>query len=97
MGPVRVSSLQLVDLAGSESVRISGTKGERQKEGGYINKSLLTLGHVIRKLSDAAKGEKLMHVPYRDSKLTRLLQPSLVRACMCACVCAGVHLLLLLR
>ena len=51
-GPVRVSTLSLVDLAGSESVRNTGSTGMRKKEGQYINKSLLTLGHVIRKLSD---------------------------------------------
>jgi hypothetical protein len=86
-GPVRISSLSLVDLAGSESVKATGSTGVRQKEGQYINKSLLTLGHVVHKLSEmSARAEKeansLMlppkeHIPYRDSKLTRLLQPSL--------------------
>jgi len=82
-GPVRISSLSLVDLAGSESVKATGSTGVRQKEGQYINKSLLTLGHVVHKLSEMSSKEKpgLMapkeHIPYRDSKLTRLLQPSL--------------------
>jgi len=89
-GPVRISSLSLVDLAGSESVKATGATGARQKEGQYINKSLLTLGHVVHKLSDmgaretkgAAPGSSVVpaskeHIPYRDSKLTRLLQPSL--------------------
>ena len=86
-GPVRISSLSLVDLAGSESVKATGSTGVRQKEGQYINKSLLTLGHVVHKLSDmSARAEKdsnsllpppKEHIPYRDSKLTRLLQPSL--------------------
>ncbi|GFH51194.1 hypothetical protein CTEN210_07670 [Chaetoceros tenuissimus] len=82
-GPVRVSTLSLVDLAGSESVRNTGSTGTRQKEGTYINKSLLTLSHVVYKLADASskKGNDgridTMHIPYRDSKLTRLLQPSL--------------------
>jgi centromeric protein E len=86
-GPVRISSLSLVDLAGSESVKATGSIGVRQKEGQYINKSLLTLGHVVHKLSEmSARAEKesntMMpppkeHIPYRDSKLTRLLQPSL--------------------
>ena len=84
-GPVRVSSLSLVDLAGSESVKASGASGARAKEGQFINKSLLTLGHVIYKLSElsSAKAERgalsmsTKHIPYRDSKLTRLLQPSL--------------------
>jgi hypothetical protein len=81
---VRVSTLSLVDLAGSESVKQSNTTGERRKEGHYINKSLLTLGHVIWKLSEASRkhpnmsfAELSKHIPYRDSKLTRLLQPSL--------------------
>ena len=80
----RVSSLSLVDLAGSESVRLNGT--ERREEGHYINKSLMTLGQVVLSLSDASaaatestpnKKKDASHVPYRDSKLTRLLQPSL--------------------
>ena len=83
-GPVRISSLSLVDLAGSESVKATGSTGLRQKEGQYINKSLLTLGHVIHKLSEMSSREVISdgkgnqeHIPYRDSKLTRLLQPSL--------------------
>lgn len=67
----RVSSLSLVDLAGSESVRLNGA--DRREEGHYINKSLMTLGQVVLSLSEGKTG----HVPYRDSKLTRLLQPSL--------------------
>ncbi|KAG6524522.1 hypothetical protein ZIOFF_014434 [Zingiber officinale] len=67
----------LIDLAGSESSRAE-TTGVRRKEGSYINKSLLTLGTVsfnpvIAKLTDG----KATHIPYRDSKLTRLLQSSL--------------------
>ncbi|KAL3758442.1 hypothetical protein ACHAWU_003611 [Discostella pseudostelligera] len=90
-GPVRISSLSLVDLAGSESVKATGSTGLRQKEGQYINKSLLTLGHVVHKLSEVSSravggdGSNSTtnnnitneHIPYRDSKLTRLLQPSL--------------------
>ena len=84
-GPVRISSLSLVDLAGSESVKATNNTGVRQKEGQYINKSLLTLGHVVHKLSEMSKNANkeggIMapkeHIPYRDSKLTRLLQPSL--------------------
>ncbi|KAL7526993.1 hypothetical protein ACHAXR_001749, partial [Thalassiosira sp. AJA248-18] len=90
-GPVRISSLSLVDLAGSESVKATGSTGVRQKEGQYINKSLLTLGHVVHKLSEMSSRENKQgsssssgmiippkeHIPYRDSKLTRLLQPSL--------------------
>ncbi|TMW97065.1 hypothetical protein EJD97_006274 [Solanum chilense] len=66
------SQLNLIDLAGSESSKTE-TTGLRRKEGSYINKSLLTLGTVIGKLSEG----KACHVPYRDSKLTRLLQSSL--------------------
>ncbi|XP_019186807.1 PREDICTED: kinesin-like protein KIN-7K, chloroplastic isoform X2 [Ipomoea nil] len=69
---VSLSQLHLIDLAGSESSRAE-TTGVRRKEGSYINKSLLTLGTVISKLTD----EKATHIPYRDSKLTRLLQSSL--------------------
>ncbi|KAG6501108.1 hypothetical protein ZIOFF_040976 [Zingiber officinale] len=71
-GAVNFSLLNLIDLAGSESSRAE-TTGVRRKEGSYINKSLLTLGTVIAKLIDG----KATHIPYRDSKLTRLLQSSL--------------------
>jgi len=64
----------LVDLAGSERVRHTGAEGLRLKEGGHINKSLLTLATVIGKLSE---GNDRVHVPFRDSKLTRILQTSL--------------------
>ncbi|KAM1224999.1 hypothetical protein ACFX2G_044771 [Malus domestica] len=69
---VTLSQLHLIDLAGSESSKTE-TTGLRRREGSYINKSLLTLGTVISKLTDG----KATHVPYRDSKLTRLLQSSL--------------------
>ncbi|KAH7315317.1 hypothetical protein KP509_21G044000 [Ceratopteris richardii] len=69
---VTLSLLNLIDLAGSESSKTE-TTGIRRKEGSYINKSLLTLGTVIAKLSDG----KPTHIPFRDSKLTRLLQSSL--------------------
>ncbi|KAG5133491.1 hypothetical protein JHK82_024679 [Glycine max] len=64
--------MNLIDLAGSESSRAE-TTGMRRREGSYINKSLLTLGTVISKLTEG----KASHIPYRDSKLTRLLQSSL--------------------
>lgn len=79
-GGVRVSTLSLIDLAGSE--RAAETK-ERRTEGSHINKSLLTLGTVIARLSgDKDKDGKPTdkdgkHLPYRDSKLTRLLQGAL--------------------
>ena len=69
---VRHGQLNLVDLAGSECVGRSGATGDRKREAGNINQSLLTLGRVI-----SALVEKRGHIPYRDSKLTRLLQESL--------------------
>jgi centromeric protein E len=81
--PVRVSSLSLVDLAGSESVKLHGSDEARRQEGHYINKSLMALGKVVYALSEQGKqkdnkiNNSPQHIPYRDSKLTRLLQPSL--------------------
>ncbi|XP_020533726.1 kinesin-like protein KIN-7N isoform X2 [Jatropha curcas] len=72
---IRVSVLNLVDLAGSERIAKTGADGVRLKEGKHINKSLMALGNVINKLSDGAKQRG--HIPYRDSKLTRILQPAL--------------------
>ncbi|PYH97006.1 kinesin-domain-containing protein [Aspergillus ellipticus CBS 707.79] len=79
-GGVRVSTLSLIDLAGSE--RAADDK-ERRTEGAHINKSLLTLGTIISKLSESrdrnggTTDKEGKHLPYRDSKLTRLLQPAL--------------------
>jgi len=84
---VRISSLSLVDLAGSESVRLTG-ESSRREEGHFINQSLMTLGKVVYALSEqqdqhqdlpgiGRQQQPLKHIPYRDSKLTRLLQPSL--------------------
>jgi hypothetical protein len=81
----QTSKLNLIDLAGSENAGSANTKGERLKEGGSINKSLLTLGLVIKAL---ASGHNKQHgslsitaaknvVPYRDSCLTFLLRDSL--------------------
>ncbi|KAH6772638.1 hypothetical protein C2S51_011042 [Perilla frutescens var. frutescens] len=72
----RFARLNLVDLAGSERQKSSGAEGERLKEAANINKSLSTLGHVIMVLVDVAHG-KPRHIPYRDSRLTFLLQDSL--------------------
>eukprot|EP01034_Spumella_vulgaris_P037534 gene37534-46306_t len=69
---VRHGQLNLVDLAGSECIGRSGAKNDRAREAGSINQSLLTLGRVITALVDHHG-----HIPYRDSKLTRLLQESL--------------------
>ncbi|ONK60319.1 uncharacterized protein A4U43_C08F16960 [Asparagus officinalis] len=72
---IRVSVLNLVDLAGSERIAKTGAGGVRLKEGKHINKSLMILGNVINKLSE--NGKQRAHIPYRDSKLTRILQPAL--------------------
>ncbi|KAM6500504.1 kinesin 2 [Amanita muscaria] len=69
---LKVGKLNLVDLAGSENIGRSGAENKRAREAGMINQSLLTLGRVINALVD-----KALHVPYRESKLTRLLQDSL--------------------
>ncbi|OVA18500.1 Kinesin [Macleaya cordata] len=83
---VRVSVLSLVDLAGSERAAKTGAEGMRLKEGSHINKSLMTLGTVIKKLSEGAESQG-GHVPYRDSKLTRILQPSLGGNANTAIIC----------
>mmetsp|Transcript_4010 Transcript_4010/g.10341 ORF Transcript_4010/g.10341 Transcript_4010/m.10341 type:complete len:700 (-) Transcript_4010:21-2120(-) len=70
---VKVGKLHLVDLAGSEKVAKTGASGERLDEAKNINRSLSALGNVINALTD----KKHTHVPYRDSKLTRVLQESL--------------------
>ncbi|KAH9680273.1 kinesin-like protein KIN-7O [Citrus sinensis] len=83
---VRVSVLNLVDLAGSERAAKTGAEGVRLKEGSHINKSLMTLGTVIKKLSEGAESQG-GHVPYRDSKLTRILQPALGGNANTAIIC----------
>ena len=69
----KTGKLYLVDLAGSEKVGKTGASGKRLEEAKNINKSLTMLGSVITALTDG----KSMHIPYRDSKLTRVLQDSL--------------------
>lgn len=68
----QLAKFNLVDLAGSENIRKSGSTNQRAKEAGSINQSLLTLGKVINALSDKSK-----FIPYRESKLTRILKDSL--------------------
>lgn len=70
---VRKSKFHFVDLAGSERAKRTGAQGQQLKEGIDINKGLLALGNVISALGDEHKRGKV-HVPYRDSKLTRILQ-----------------------
>ncbi|EOY08297.1 hypothetical protein QUC31_010914 [Theobroma cacao] len=88
---IKCGKLNLVDLAGSENISRSGARDGRAREAGEINKSLLTLGRVINALV-----EHLGHIPYRDSKLTRLLRDSLggrTKTCIIATVSPAVHCL----
>jgi len=71
------SRFTFVDLAGSERLKKTGCSGERAREGIEINKGLLALGNVINALADEERHQKKLHVPYRQSKLTRLLQDAL--------------------
>ncbi|XP_020885438.1 kinesin-like protein KIN-7O isoform X2 [Arabidopsis lyrata subsp. lyrata] len=83
---VSVSVLNVVDLAGSERAAKTGAEGVRLKEGTHINKSLMTLGTVIKKLSEGVENQG-GHIPYRDSKLTRILQPALGGNANTAIIC----------
>ncbi|CAB4054563.1 KIF4_21_27 [Lepeophtheirus salmonis] len=74
---VLVAKFHLVDLAGSERQKKTKATGERLKEGIDINKGLLALGNVIAALGEEKNSSSYKHIPYRDSKLTRLLQDSL--------------------
>ena len=97
-GAYSSAKFHLVDLAGSERNKRTGAVGSRFKESININSGLLALGNVISALSDdqgrkqsgkESETRKHLHVPYRESKLTRLLQDSLggnSRTCMIACV-----------
>ncbi|GJS69352.1 kinesin-like protein KIN-4C [Tanacetum coccineum] len=83
------AKLHLVDLAGSEQAKKTGADGTLLREGIHINRGLLALGNVISALGDDKKRKEGGHVPYRDSKLTRLLQDSLggnSKTVMIACV-----------
>ena len=76
---VRIGKLSLVDLAGSERASKTNNRGQRMLEGAKINRSLLALANCINALGD--KSNKNQHIPYRDSKLTRLLKDSLGGNC----------------
>ncbi|GAK64817.1 kinesin-domain-containing protein [Moesziomyces antarcticus] len=83
------SKFHFVDLAGSERLKRTAAQGDRVKEGISINSGLHALGNVISALGDPAKARRATHIPYRDSKLTRLLQDSLggnAHTLMIACV-----------
>ena len=75
---IKVGKLNLVDLAGSERVRVTGATGKRLEESKKINQSLSCLGNVIAALTDQ---KPRSHIPYRDSKLTRILEDSLGGNC----------------
>ncbi|ONM00591.1 Kinesin-like protein KIN-5D [Zea mays] len=88
---IKCGKLNLVDLAGSENISRSGARDGRAREAGEINKSLLTLGRVINTLVEHSG-----HIPYRDSKLTRLLRDSLggkTKTCIIATISPSVHCL----
>ncbi|XP_035184799.1 kinesin-like protein KIF18A [Oxyura jamaicensis] len=76
---VRIAKMSLIDLAGSERASATNAKGARFREGANINRSLLALGNVINALADPKS--KNQHIPYRNSKLTRLLKDSLGGNC----------------
>ncbi|RKO95186.1 P-loop containing nucleoside triphosphate hydrolase protein, partial [Caulochytrium protostelioides] len=82
-GAVMISSLNLIDLAGSEK---AASNLDRRREGAYINRSLLTLGNVIAKLTEE-RSHHIPHIPFRDSKLTRILQNALSGKAKIAVIC----------
>lgn len=87
----KISVINLVDLAGSEKANQTGASGDRLKEGCNINKSLSALGNVIKALADVSEGKSKagsVVVPYRDSKLTRLLQNALGGSSKTIMICA---------
>ena len=94
--PCKVSTLNLVDLTGSECAKMTNSRGSRAREGKFINQSLLTLSTIIQRLSEdsnrqqsVASGSTLrrQHLPYRDSKLTRILESALDGNAQIAIIC----------
>ncbi|KAL3507190.1 hypothetical protein ACH5RR_032572 [Cinchona calisaya] len=85
---LKTSRINLVDLAGSERQKLTGAAGERLKEAGNINRSLSQLGNLINILAEVSQTGKQRHIPYRDSKLTFLLQESLGGNAKLAMICA---------
>ncbi|XP_057430385.1 kinesin-like protein KIN-12B isoform X2 [Lotus japonicus] len=88
MSRFKTSRINLVDLAGSERQKLTGAAGERLKEAGNINRSLSQLGNLINILAEVSQKGRQRHIPYRDSKLTFLLQESLGGNAKLAMVCA---------
>ncbi|PON33439.1 Kinesin-like protein [Parasponia andersonii] len=88
MSSFKTSRINLVDLAGSERQKLTGAAGERLKEAGNINRSLSQLGNLINILAEISQTGKQRHIPYRDSRLTFLLQESLGGNAKLAMVCA---------
>ncbi|XP_057547481.1 kinesin-like protein KIN-12B [Amaranthus tricolor] len=84
----KMSKINLVDLAGSERQKLTGAAGERLKEAGNINRSLSQLGNLINILAETSQTGKQRHIPYRDSRLTFLLQESLGGNAKMAMICA---------
>ncbi|XP_076911441.1 kinesin-like protein KIN-12B [Bidens hawaiensis] len=84
----KTSRMNLVDLAGSERQKSTGAAGDRLKEAGNINRSLSQLGNLINILAEVSQTGKPRHIPYRDSKLTFLLQESLGGNAKLAMICA---------
>uniref|UniRef100_A0A8C8B0B0 Kinesin-like protein n=1 Tax=Otus sunia TaxID=257818 RepID=A0A8C8B0B0_9STRI len=76
---LQVAKMSLIDLAGSERASVANTKGKRLREGANINRSLLALINVINALAETKSRKS--HIPYRDSKLTRLLKDSIGGNC----------------
>ncbi|KAM9657880.1 kinesin-like protein KIF18A isoform 2-T2 [Trichechus inunguis] len=83
---VRIAKMSLIDLAGSERASATSAQGIHFREGTNINQSLLALGNVINALADAKR--KNQHIPYRNSKLTRLLKDSLGGNCQTIMIAA---------
>eukprot|EP00258_Populus_trichocarpa_P011892 XP_002321106.3 kinesin-like protein KIN-12B [Populus trichocarpa] len=88
MNSLKTSRINLVDLAGSERQKLTGAAGDRLKEAGNINRSLSQLGNLINILAEVSQTGKQRHIPYRDSRLTFLLQESLGGNAKLAMVCA---------
>ncbi|XP_021745638.1 kinesin-like protein KIN-12B [Chenopodium quinoa] len=88
LSSLKTSKINLVDLAGSERQKLTGAAGERLKEAGNINRSLSQLGNLINILAEVSQTGKQRHIPYRDSRLTFLLQESLGGNAKMAMICA---------